>query len=81
MPDWLDSWTNTRRLSQQELAKRWALRGQPEADDRPVVDPPAILPIEHSRYILTNGKKAYRRWVAGGCHDKEAAASTLHRPV
>jgi len=25
------------------------------------------IPIEHSRYILTYGKKAYREWVAAGC--------------
>ena len=61
---WLESWTTTRRLSQQELAKRWALRGQPEADE-----PPAIMPIEHSKYILDHGKKAYRLWVASGCPD------------
>lgn len=65
MPDWLDSWTNTKRLSQQELAKRWACRGTPEGDE-----PPAIIPIEHSKYILAHGKKAYRRWVEGGCPDR-----------
>lgn len=67
MPDWLDSWTNTRYLNQQSLAKRWALRGQPEADE-----PPAVIPAEHSFYILKHGKKAYRRWVQAGCPDREA---------
>lgn len=67
MTAWLDSWTNTRYLNQQALAKRWALRCQPEADE-----PPAVIPIEHSKYILTHGKKAYRRWIASGCPDKEA---------
>lgn len=65
MPDWLDSWTNTRYLNQQALAKRWANRGT-EAADEPV----AVVPIEHSKYILAHGKKAYRAWVAAGCPDK-----------
>lgn len=71
MPDWLDSWTNTRRLSQQELAKRWALRGQMEADE-PILapTPPVVLPYGHSIYILKNGKKAYKRWMQMGCPDK-----------
>lgn len=68
MPDWLDSWTNTRYLNQQSLAKRWALRGQPEADE-----PPAVMPIEHSKYILQRGKKAYRQWLASGCPDRAAS--------
>jgi len=28
MSEWLDSWTNTRYLNQQTLAKRWASRGE-----------------------------------------------------
>jgi hypothetical protein len=68
MPDWLNSWTNTRYINQQELAKRWAYRGEPEADE-----PPAVMPIEDSKYILTHGKKAYRRWIASGCPDKMAS--------
>lgn len=63
MPDWLDSWTNTRRLSQQELAKRWANRGLPI---EPLNAPAKILPIEHTKKILLFGKKAYRRWESEG---------------
>lgn len=71
MPDWLDSWTNTRYISQQELAKRWALRGQPEADEKPLPPtPPVVMPMAHSQYILRHGKKAYRRWMQMGCPDK-----------
>lgn len=72
MPDWLDSWTNTRYLNQQSLAKRWALRGEPEAEVSPVAAPAAVLPYEHSKYILRYGKKAYKRWVASGCPDRPA---------
>lgn len=33
---------------------------------------PAPMPIEHSKYILAHGKKAYRQWVADGCPQKPA---------
>lgn len=69
MPDWLDSWTSTRYMSQQALAKRWSNRGSAIADE-----PPQVMPIEHSKYILAHGKKAYRRWIASGSPDKEAPA-------
>lgn len=59
MPDWLDSWTNTRRLSQQDLARRWANRFESQAAA-------ATLPIEHTRKILLFGKKAYRKWESEG---------------
>ena len=61
MPDWLDSWTNTRYLNQQDLAKRWARRSDPAPE------PAKPLPIEHTKYILTYGKKRYRIWVEKGC--------------
>lgn len=67
MPDWLDSWTNTRYLNQQALAKRWSNRGSPVADE-----PVAVIPAQHSFYILKHGKKAYRGWLQAGCPDREA---------
>lgn len=71
MSSWLDSWTNTRYLSQQELAKRWAYRGTPEAEERPLPSTaPVVLPMEDSKYILKHGKKAYRSWLQMGRPDK-----------
>lgn len=69
MPDWLDSWTNTRRLSQQDLARRWANRGEPE-QVAPIKQATAVstpLPFAHTKYILNHGTKAYRQWLADGC--------------
>ena len=71
MANWLDSWTTTRYLNQQELAKRWALRGSPGAVERPLpATPPVVLPYDDSIYILKHGKKAYRKWVVMGRPDK-----------
>jgi hypothetical protein len=65
MSNWLDGFTNTRRLRQFQAAKRYAERGRHTMD---VIDnTPVLLPIEHTKFILTHGKKAYRRWVAEGC--------------
>lgn len=61
MSSWLDSWTSTRRLSQQDLARRWADRfvSQPTIPKKP-------LPIEHTKKILQFGTKAYRKWESEG---------------
>jgi hypothetical protein len=67
MPDWLDSWTNVRRPSQQEMAKRWALPDAPMAEETPIIKrAPGPIPIEHTLKILKFGKKAYRKWEAEG---------------
>lgn len=59
MLDWLDSWTNTRRLSQHELSGRWKDRVISQAK-------PKILPLEHTKKILQFGTKAYRKWEREG---------------
>lgn len=60
MPNWLDSWTATRRLSQRDLARKWADRFvSQEGPKRP-------LPIEHTKKILQFGTKAYRKWESEG---------------
>lgn len=38
----------------------------------PVIEKPRPLPLAHTKYILTHGKKAYRIWVADGCPEKLA---------
>ena len=64
MSAWLDSF-DTRRLPQLQASKRFAERQRHVMD---VIDnTPVLLPIEHTKYILTHGKKAYRRWAAAGC--------------
>ena len=72
-PDWLDGWTRTRRLSQQELAKRWSKR-QDRKENLTTNDPLEAkqekskpLPLLHTKMILLHGKKSYRRWVLAGC--------------
>lgn len=75
-PDWLDSWCSTKRLSQQDLARIWATRGSVEPEQqlelilraqRPAKSPPSPpLPVEHTKYILANGKQAYRKWMSAG---------------
>jgi hypothetical protein len=69
MPDWLDSWTNTKRLNQQELAKRWATRNDPVIEEPKVVQSPVKarpLPLAHTLKILQFGTKAYRKWESEG---------------
>ncbi|MBR0875017.1 HNH endonuclease [Bradyrhizobium tropiciagri] len=39
----------------------------------------AVLPIDHSRYILAHGKKAYKRWIEKGCPPPIEATRPLHR--
>jgi hypothetical protein len=56
MPDWLDSWTNTRRLSQQELAKRWATRNDPPQ----IVEKPRPPPYWQTMRFLKNAQ--YAKW-------------------
>lgn len=65
------------QLKADRLPEQWArfMRRNPRwwehpaVTGRPKVAPPApaVLPIEHSRYILAHGKKAYKRWVEMGC--------------
>ena len=64
MIDWLDRW-ETRNISG-EPPRPWWVHGNDMAWH--VVTPPpepVILSIEHTKYILTHGRKAYRKWLEG----------------
>lgn len=70
MPNWLDTWTTTRRLSQHDLAKRWATRNEPSEEPAPKVTVAPIrakpIPMAHTLKILQFGTKAYRKWESEG---------------
>lgn len=38
----------------------------------PIVEKVPPLPLDHTKYILTHGKKAYKLWVANGCQTEPA---------
>lgn len=79
MSDWLNSFTNTRRLRQFQATKRFAERGRHTMDV--INNTPVLLPIEHTKYILTNGKKAYRKWVEDGCPSRRLSHLSAIAPA
>src|ERR1700744_3478112 len=60
MPDWLDSWANTKRLNQQELAKRWATRNDPPPEPPAPIEKPKPPPYWQTMRFLKNAQ--YAKW-------------------